>query len=126
MTDTDTHLALPGQKPGEGHALHKLTETQVLAIRERYAAGGTTMTALATEYGVAYSTVQKIIRGRRWAVAPNAAAEPSQRPWTERENTWLRAHADAPLTEQARHFRGKRSISAIMTQRSRLGIRRSA
>ena len=51
-----------------GHA--KLTETEVAEIRERRAAGGTTYTKLSNEFGIAISTVYKIVTGDTWADAP--------------------------------------------------------
>lgn len=44
----------------------KLTRGQVLMIRERHAAGGVTMAALAREYGIDPETVRSIIRRITW------------------------------------------------------------
>lgn len=44
----------------------KLTETQVRAIRERYAAGGITQEAIAKEHEVTEPTINKIITRRSW------------------------------------------------------------
>lgn len=44
----------------------KLTEDQVAAIRERYAAGGTSHRALAAEYGVHHETIRAALTGRTW------------------------------------------------------------
>ena len=47
-----------------GHAV--LTESQVLEIRRRYAAGGITQQALADEYGMARSSISGYTNGHRW------------------------------------------------------------
>jgi hypothetical protein len=44
----------------------KLTEAQVVDIRSRYAAGGTTYARLAAEYGVAESAVGLVVTRRTW------------------------------------------------------------
>jgi hypothetical protein len=48
----------------------KLTGAQVREIRARYAAGGITQTALATEYGVSQTQVSDIITRKSWAEVP--------------------------------------------------------
>ena len=50
---------------GETHGRAKLTEFQVLEIRERVKSGGSRR-ALAREYGVAQRTIQSIERGIIW------------------------------------------------------------
>ena len=56
---------------GSKNPFAKLTEEQVQAIRERYAAGGVTQTALAKEHGVSQAHVSDVCTGRRggWAHA---------------------------------------------------------
>jgi hypothetical protein len=54
-------------KRGSEHANSKLTESDVLVIRSRYAAGGATFASLACEYGVSPTAIGDIIEGRRWA-----------------------------------------------------------
>ena len=51
---------------GERVASAKLTEPQVRAIRERYAAGAATQWELAHEYGVHQAAIWRIVRGRTW------------------------------------------------------------
>lgn len=51
---------------GEKHPSHILTEDRVRYIRERYAVGDITQTALAIEVGMSLSTVNHIVRGRKW------------------------------------------------------------
>ena len=51
---------------GESHPLTKLTESNVLVIRERYATGKETQTALAAEFGVLQGTIHKIVSGKTW------------------------------------------------------------
>lgn len=49
------------------HNLHaKLTEQKVIAIREKYKAGGIGPTALAKEYGVSRSVVHALLIRRTW------------------------------------------------------------
>lgn len=51
--------------PGERNGFAKLTEPQVHAIRERYAAGNTQV-AIARDLGVDPTTVGLVVRGKRW------------------------------------------------------------
>lgn len=58
-----------GRKAGPVGAAHhnaKLTEDQVKAIRQRYAAGGVTMLQLAAEYGIGAGPVCNIIHRKSW------------------------------------------------------------
>lgn len=50
---------------GEKHFNAKLTDEQVIAIRERVSAGETN-TALAREFGVVKKAISQIARGKRW------------------------------------------------------------
>lgn len=56
-------------KWGENHSQSKLTGAQVREIRARYATGGVTQQALATQMGVARTTIAAIISGRNWPTA---------------------------------------------------------
>lgn len=56
-----------GARPGEDSGNAKLTEEQVIEIRERYAAGGESYASLAEDYPVSTSAIGLIIQGRRWA-----------------------------------------------------------
>lgn len=49
----------------EDNGRHKLTDAQIAQLRDRYAAGGVTQQALADEYGIHYSAVSYIVRGKR-------------------------------------------------------------
>ncbi len=51
---------------GEKHGGSKLTEKQVAQIREEYKKGNTTYRKLGKKYDIDYSTIGKIIRGKRW------------------------------------------------------------
>jgi len=51
---------------GETNASCKLTEVQVLEIRNKYTEGTYTYTRLGTEYGVALHTISKIINRKAW------------------------------------------------------------
>lgn len=52
---------------GESNACAKLTETDVRAIRVRYAAGGVTMSQIATEYGVNRESIFNVLHRRTWS-----------------------------------------------------------
>lgn len=54
-----------GPKPGEGHHNAKLTNTQVMGIRARLAAGDT-QRAIADDHGVSQSTIWAISSGKGW------------------------------------------------------------
>lgn len=56
---------------GGQYAHAKLTDQIVLACRNRAAAGETSK-SLAAEFGVAASTIQRIIRGQKWSYLPGA------------------------------------------------------
>jgi hypothetical protein len=57
-----------GRMPhGAQHWNAKLSTTEVLALRERYASGEITMTKLGESYGVTNGTVSRIIAGARRA-----------------------------------------------------------
>lgn len=49
---------------GEGHGRSKLTDEQVRTVRERFAAGGVTVLALANEHGISDTAMGRILRGR--------------------------------------------------------------
>jgi len=51
---------------GERQWLARLTETAVLAIRTRYAAGDGSQGSLAREYGVAREVVRAVVSGLTW------------------------------------------------------------
>lgn len=51
---------------GEDHPGAKVTLEQVAQIRERYASGTVTQTALAIEYGLTQSAISSIIRRKLW------------------------------------------------------------
>lgn len=69
-TNRDNHLdaAKKGRKArGEGNGNSKLTEEEVLEIRELYAAGKGTQQGLADKFGVTNPTVNYIVNGKTWA-----------------------------------------------------------
>ncbi len=51
---------------GEGHAQHRLTNADVLEIRARYTGERGQLTHLATEFGVAYQHIDRIVRRINW------------------------------------------------------------
>lgn len=54
---------------GETHGCHKLTEKEVMNIRKEYVKGDRehSLHALGKKYGVSYSTIQAIVKGRLWS-----------------------------------------------------------
>ena len=63
---------------GERHWFAKLTDAQVVEMREAYAAGGETMHGLARRYGVAVLTVRRILlmQSRKAAGGPRSEIRP--------------------------------------------------
>ncbi|MFE2969933.1 endonuclease domain-containing protein [Streptomyces sp. NPDC059340] len=57
----------PSVHRGEANRAAKLTEDQVVEIRQRYAAGGITQRRLGEEYGIHRVHVNGIIRGHDWS-----------------------------------------------------------
>jgi DNA-binding XRE family transcriptional regulator len=57
----------------ESYESYKLTPSQVLSIRERYAAGLASQVALAAEYGVSRTAIYHIVYGKRWRLLPNGS-----------------------------------------------------
>lgn len=51
---------------GTDHDGAKLTDEQVVEIREAYARGGVTQVDLAEGYGVTQGLISGIVNGRRW------------------------------------------------------------
>lgn len=51
---------------GEKNRKAKLTAEQVVAIRERYSRGEGSYATIAKDYGVVFSTIQKIHNRERW------------------------------------------------------------
>jgi hypothetical protein len=64
----------PPNERGASHPRARLTEVQVLAIRER-AADGATYQSLASSFGIAISTVGDITRRRRWSHLPSSQVQ---------------------------------------------------
>lgn len=58
-----------GIPAGERSGTHKLTEGNVMAIRTRYA-NGESSRDIASDYGIAHTTVLQIVRGTKWAHLP--------------------------------------------------------
>lgn len=52
---------------GVGHSQAKLTDEQVVKIRERFAAGGATHAEVARDFGISREAVGQIVRRQRWA-----------------------------------------------------------
>lgn len=52
---------------GENHGRARVNESQVREIRRRYADGGVTYAALASEHGVKPGAIQAMVSGRTWS-----------------------------------------------------------
>ena len=57
------------KRHGESHGMHKLSENDVISIRKEYVKGDRehSLHALGEKYGVNYSTIQAIVKGRLWS-----------------------------------------------------------
>ncbi len=55
---------------GESNPASKMTADKVIAIRERHAKGNVTQAQLAAEYGIYFSTVNKIVQRKTWKHIP--------------------------------------------------------
>lgn len=51
---------------GEAHGASKLTEANVISIRQKYAAGGISQSQLATEFGVQQMAISEVVRRQTW------------------------------------------------------------
>ncbi|CAB4143250.1 hypothetical protein UFOVP449_142 [uncultured Caudovirales phage] len=51
---------------GELHPMHKLTENQVLQIRELWKVGHRNVKVLARNHGVSQSNIKKIVTNQTW------------------------------------------------------------
>lgn len=63
-------------KSGEEHYAHKLTEAQVIEMRERWARGGVKQRELAEQFGVTRALVGQIVRGVAWKHVPMSRTTP--------------------------------------------------
>lgn len=54
------------RRRGESHGRAKLTEAQVLVIRQTYASGTVTLTSIASQYGLTLANISAIVHGRTW------------------------------------------------------------
>lgn len=51
---------------GERHSQRKLTEEEVMAIRDAYGVGGVTMLAIAKRFAISRTMVSYLLSGKRW------------------------------------------------------------
>ena len=86
---------------GEKNSLSKLTDAQVVSLRERYAAGDVTQKQLAEEYGVIRQTISTWVSGKR--AGTTAISRPPREYATRGEG----------------HYEGKLTTDAVRTFRSR-------
>lgn len=66
------------QARGEGNGRARLTADIIIEVRQRRL-NGETLTAMAKEYGVSFSTLSRAIRGDTWAHIPGALPRPKKR-----------------------------------------------
>lgn len=64
--NSDDRVAKGRQARGAGNARSKLSPAEVLLIRERYAAGGTTYSSLGRAFGISKVAVGYIVRREHW------------------------------------------------------------
>ena len=65
MADKKLHETAHNTPRGEGHSRCKVTEVQVLEIREK-AANGQSINSLSKEYGLSYTPTDCIVKRRTW------------------------------------------------------------
>lgn len=69
VTSSENHLhrcRILGKGRGESHGRAKLTEKQVVEIRDRYKAGGVTKTELAKTHNVDRTSIRDLISRKTW------------------------------------------------------------
>lgn len=66
--------SIGGASPGETNGNHRLTENDVYAIRDAYAAGDVTYAGLGTRFGVTEGTIGHIVVRRTWRHLPEQSA----------------------------------------------------
>lgn len=66
QTNNQDKVSKNRQHKGMTHPFHKLTDADVRKIRKGYAAGGTSLSIIAREYGMAVSTIHALIQRRTW------------------------------------------------------------
>lgn len=59
-----------GARPGEDSGNNKLTEEQVIEVRERYAVEKISQAALGRQYDMSQKAISKLVRGETWAHLP--------------------------------------------------------
>lgn len=62
----ETKAKMSANRKGEDNPASKLTESQVIEIREAYAAGGFSFGQLGRAFGVSYVIISDIVHGRIW------------------------------------------------------------
>lgn len=68
VADNLADMRAKGRHPrGSGHGNSKLSDDDVVAIREAYASGGYTMVDLGNAYGVTHGTISYVVRGIGYA-----------------------------------------------------------
>lgn len=109
--------------PGEEHPNARLTEQTVRDIRQRYADGATCQ-QLAADFGVGYTTIQKVVRRTTWAHVDDATVIPDgDRRWSEAELEYLQRHADDSVAAQAKALKRSEASVTVARSRSRLRVR---
>ena len=67
-------MGLMGDRKGENHPMARLTTLKVMEIVKKYN-NGTSVSDLATEYGIRYSNVYSIVNGYTWSHITNIQAD---------------------------------------------------
>ena len=107
---------------GENNPKAKLTGGEVLAARERYAAGGIGLNELAAEYGVGACAMWKILSGRTWMhVAGPRIVVNGQRCG---ENVWAAKLSDTAVRAIRKEFAAGGITQAELARR--YGVLRNA
>jgi len=64
--DNNKDAASKGFRSGASNGFSKLTESDIIAIRTKYAAGGVTQQSIANQYGISAAHVSGIINRKFW------------------------------------------------------------
>jgi hypothetical protein len=103
---------------GEERYNARLKAVDIPVLKMRHAEGAT-FAALAAEYGVHPSTIQKAVRGPNWRSIDDHTPVPAgRRGWTAEERAYLHAHAKDDAATVARHLH--RSVMAIYIARAQI------
>jgi hypothetical protein len=82
LAENSADMVAKGRAPRRGDLSHarKLSQEQVLVIREVWALGERTQRSLAVEYGVTPATICLLLSGKTWAHSSSSGSSPPSSP----------------------------------------------